>query len=103
MPYMANGSLLDYLRKERARLLHTPAQDSDAEERVSTHTCYNIKGNVMHSITTEYSTSSCGLFSLGYFGSKADGRHMLAGCKRNGVPCQQENCAQRSCSQELHV
>ena len=28
---------------------------------------------------------------------------MLAGCKRNGVPCQQENCAQRPCSQELHV
>ena len=42
MPYMVNGSLLDYLRKERTRLVHTPAGDSDAEERVGTQKYMNL-------------------------------------------------------------
>ena len=42
MPYMVNGSLLDYLRKERASLVHTPARDSDAEERVGIQKYMNL-------------------------------------------------------------
>ena len=38
MPYMANGSLLDYLRKERSKLVFT--QDTDEDQVRNITLCY---------------------------------------------------------------
>ena len=92
MPYMANGSLLCYLRENRESLVISPLSNSDLhEEQVQVNarcTLYLIR-------TDRHAGHRCS--------SPASDEHVCSSGKGNGVSCQAGNCSQRLGSKKLHV
>ena len=93
LPFMANGSLLTYLRKQRSNLVLKKNADGENEMELKVH--------VVNSYCCMLLLWSCHCCYI--TGTEASHGHVSTGGQRHGVPCQQEGDSQRSGSKKLHV
>ena len=101
LPYMANGSLLSYLKKERSNLTRSTAGDVSGEEEKQSHVnmicwivhIYMTIATIVASLryTKLIKVDIDFIMDIGTNHQKAATRHVFASGQRNGISCQRKD------------